>query len=124
MLDGYVGRALLEVLINRIATVMHNSLHELMGLGNSIHGLIHEVALSRCPLVLVALAGGGIKRPDREGLDSLTAINQLLLGGTLIAPLRHDAAVLRTELILQLPRPLRSCKKHRNDHQQNDNNCD
>ena len=116
MLHGYVGRPLLEVLIDRIAAVVHHSLHELMGLADGTHRLIHEVALSRCPLLQIALAGGGIKRPDLERADSLTAIGQLLLGGALVAPLRHDSAVLRPKLILQSPRPLLTCNENSDDH--------
>ena len=122
MLHGYVGRPLLEVLFDRIAAVVHHSLHELMGLANGTHRLIHEVALSRRPLLQIALAGGGIERPDLELADSLTAIGQLLLGGALVAPLRHDAAVLRPKLILQSPRPLLTCNENSDDHQQNDDN--
>jgi hypothetical protein len=123
MLHGYVGRPLLEVLIDWIAAVMHHSPYELISAANSIHGLIHEVSLSRPPLLLIALASRRLKRPDLEGLDSLTAIVQLPLGGALVSPLRHDAAVLRAELSLQLPRPLRTCKQNSDDHQQNDDDC-
>ena len=116
MLHRYVGRPLLEVLIDRITAVVHHSLHELMGLANGTHGLIHEVALSRRPLRQILLAGGGIELPDLELTDSLTAIGQLLLGGALVAALRHDTAVLRPKLILQSPRPLLTCNENSDNH--------
>ena len=123
MLHGDVGRPLLEVFIDRIAAVVHHLLHKLMGLANGTHRLIHEVALSRRPLLQIMLAGGGIERPDLELIDSLTAIGQLLLGGALVAALRHDTAVLRSELILQSPRPLLTCNENSDNHQQNYDNC-
>ena len=64
MLHRYVGRPLLEVLIDGIAAVVHHSLHELIGLANGTHRLIHEVALSRRPFRQIALAGSGIERPN------------------------------------------------------------
>ena len=116
MLHGYVGRSLFEVLIDRIAAVVHHSLHELMGSADGTHRLIHEIALSRRPLRQIALAGGGIERPNLELSHSLTAIGQLLLGNTLVASLRHDTAVFRPELILQFPRPLLTCNENSDDH--------
>ena len=116
MLHGYVGRPLIEVLVDRVAPVVHHSLHELMGLANRTYRLIHEVALSRRPLRQIALAGGGIERPNLELTDSLTAIGQLLLRGALVAPLCHDTAVLRSEFILQSPRPSLTCNKNSDDH--------
>jgi hypothetical protein len=115
MLHGYVGRPLIEVLVHRVATIVHHSLHELMGLANRTYRLIHEVALSGRPLRQVTLARGRIERPDLELTHSLTAIGQLLLGGALVTPLRHDAAVLRPELILQSPRPLLACSENPDD---------
>jgi hypothetical protein len=115
MVHGYVGGPLIEVVVDRVATVVHDSLHELIGLANRLYRLIDEVALSRGPLGQVPLAGGGIERPNLELTDSLTAIGQLLLGGALVTPLRHDAAVLRPELILQSPRPLLACSENPDD---------
>jgi hypothetical protein len=116
MLHGYVGRPLLEVLIDRIAAVVHHSLHELIGLANGTRRLIHEGALSGCPLLQIALAGGRIKRLDLERAYSLTTIGQLPLGGALVASLRHDSAVLRPKLSLQSPRPLLTCNENSDDH--------
>ena len=116
MVHGYVGRALIEVVVDRIAPVVHHSLHELVCFANRTHRLIHEVALSRRPLLQIALADAGIERPNLELTDSLTAIGQLLLGGALVAPLRHDTAVLRPELILQSPRPLLTYNENSDDH--------
>jgi hypothetical protein len=116
MLHGYVGRPLLEVLVDRIAAIVHHSLHKLMGLANGTRRLIHEVALSRRPLLQIPLAGGGIEPPNLELTESLTAIGQLLLRDALIAPLRDDATVLRPELILQSPRPLLTCNENSDTH--------
>jgi hypothetical protein len=87
-----------------------------MGLANGTHRLIHEVALSRRPLLQIPLAGGGIEPPNLELTESLTAIGQLLLRDALIAPLRDDATVLRPELILQSPRPLLTCNENSDTH--------
>ncbi len=122
MLHGYVGRPLIEILIDRIAALAHHLLHELMSLTDGIHRLIHEVALSRRPLRQIALAGRGVERPNLKRTDSLTAIGQLLLGGALVAPLRHDTAVLRPELIPQSPRPSLTCNETSDDHEQNYDN--
>jgi hypothetical protein len=116
MVYGYVGGPLIEVVVNRIAPVVHHALYQLMGLANRTYRLIDEVALSRRPLRQVALAGGGIERPDLKLTDSLTTIGQLLLGGALIAPLRDDAAVLRPEVILQSPRSLLTGNENPDDH--------
>ncbi len=116
MLHGYVGRPLLEVLIDRIAAVVHHSLNELMGSANGTGRLVHEVALGRCPLRQIALAGGWLERPNLELTNSLTAIGQLLLGNTLIATLGHDPAVFRPEFILQFPRPLLTCNENSDDY--------
>jgi hypothetical protein len=122
MFHGYVGRPLREVPFDGIAAVVHHSLHELMGVANGTLRLVHEVALSRCPLLEIAFPGGGIERPDLELTDALTAVGQLLLGGSLVAALRHDAAVLRSKLILQSPRPLLPCNENSDDRQQHDDN--
>ena len=106
MLHGYVGRPLREVLFDRIASVLHHALHELMGLANRTHRLIHKLPLGRSPALQIALPSDRIERPDLELTDALAAVGQLFLGGARVAALRHDAAILRPELILQSLRPL------------------
>jgi hypothetical protein len=115
MAHGYVRRPLIEVVVHGVTPVVHHPLHELMGLANRTHRLIDEVALSRGPLRQIALAVGGIERPNLELADSLTAIGQLLLGGALVTPLRDDTPVLRSEVILQSPRPLLTCNETSDD---------
>jgi len=116
VLDRYVSRPLFEIRVNRIASVAHHSLNQLVGLADSCYRLIHEVALRRSPLLQVAFASGRLQGPDLEPADSLAAIRQLLLGGLLIAALCHDAAVFWAELIPKSPGPLLTRNKNPDDH--------
>src|SRR6185312_7893128 len=55
VLDGDVGRPLLEV-VDRIATISHDALHQVVGLRHRARRIVDEARLRRLPLLDIALA--------------------------------------------------------------------
>ncbi len=79
VLDRDVGRPLLEILIDRIAPVVHHLLDEPVGLTDGSSRLIDKRALSRRPALGVALAVRRRQRPNLEIADALAAVGELAL---------------------------------------------
>ena len=100
MLDGNVSRALLEVIVNWIATITHRVPHEGVCLSDGRDWLVDEVPLRSLPppCVLVShLRGQG---PELELLLSLTTLSQLTLGRPLIPLVGYHTLILRPKVCL------------------------
>src|SRR3954470_906861 len=103
VVDGHVGRALVELLRDGVAAVAHHLHHERVGLADGGRRLVDEPPLGVPPALGVAVARGGLELADLELIAALAALVQLGLRFTAVAAaLLERAVVLRAEALLQL----------------------
>src|SRR4051794_32650986 len=113
VVDGDIGRALVELVGDGVAAVAHDLHHERVGLADGGRGLVDEATLGVAPAVGVAVARGGLELADLELVAPLTALAQLGLGFAAVAAALLDRGlVFGAEALLQL---LRSPLAHEND---------
>src|SRR3954464_9812809 len=107
MLDGDIGRPLLEV-VDRVATIPHDALHQVVRFRYRSRRIVDEARLRRLPLLAVAPARIVRQRPELELFVTLLTLRELAFGLPATAGLLQLAVVLRAEAILQRARPTRA----------------
>ena len=124
MLNRDVRRTSIEVVLDRIAALLHHLADERVGLADRCLGLIDERALRPAPALGVTLARLRLDLTDLGLLVSLAPFAQFVFGFAPVAALGERAAVLRAEALLKLLRARLASDDDSGGHQRDQQNDD